>query len=143
MMDNTDHTLLQALTRNARATITELAQTLGLARSTVQSRLDRLEATGAIAGYTVRLGEPARTRIRATVLLQLTPRAAPAVLSRLKTMPEVERAHSSSGRFDLILQLATATTTALDEALDRIGALEGVVSSESLIHLATKIDRAI
>ncbi len=142
-MDDTDHALIRALTANARASVTDLAQALGLARSTVQSRLDRLEASGVIAGYTVRLGEPVRNRIRATVLLQVSPRKGPTVLARLKPLPQVERAHSSSGRFDLILQLACATTSELDEVLDRIGGFDGVVSSESLIHLATKIDRAV
>ena len=143
-MDSTDTRLLQALARNARASVSDLARSLDLARSTVQTRLEKLERDGTIAGYSLRLGEHAATaRIRATVLLQISPRAAPALLSRLRAMPEVERAHSSSGRFDLILQLAAETTTALDETLDRIGAFDGVTRSESLIHLATKIDRAI
>ena len=143
-MDSTDTRLLQALARNARASVSDLARSLDLARSTVQTRLEKLERDGTIAGYSLRLGEhAAAARIRATVLLQISPRAAPALLSRLRAMPEVERAHSSSGRFDLILQLAAETTTALDETLDRIGAFDGVTRSESLIHLATKIDRAI
>lgn len=143
-MDPTDQRLLQALAQNARASVSDLARQLNLARTTVQSRLDRLESNGTIAGYSLRLGDhAAAARIRATVLLQITPRTAPALLSRLRSMPEVERAHSCSGRFDLILQLAAETTTRLDETLDRIGAFDGVTRSESLIHLATKIDRAI
>ena len=143
-MDLMDIRLLQALARNARASVSDLARSLDLARSTVQTRLEKLERDGTIAGFSLRLGDHAVVvRIRATVLLQISPRAAPALLSRLRAMPEVERAHSSSGRFDLILQLAAETTTALDEALDRIGAFDGVTRSESLIHLATKIDRAI
>ena len=51
--------------------------------------------------------------------------------------------HTTSGRVDLLLQLATSSTTELDETLDRIGGIEGVRSSESLIHLATKLDRAV
>ena len=84
MTDDTDRALLAALSQNARATVTELAQTLGLARSTVQLRLERLERSGAIAGYTIRLGDQARPQIRATVLLQLQPRATPGLLARLK-----------------------------------------------------------
>lgn len=121
-----------------------LARRLRVARSTVQARLERLESTGAIAGYTLRLGEAARgARIRATVLLGIEPRAQAGVLSRLKSLPQVERVHTTSGRVDLLLQLATSSTTELDETLDRIGGIEGVRSSESLIHLATKLDRAV
>jgi len=143
-MDAIDKTLLAALAENARAPVAQLARRLGLARTTVQARLDRLEASGTVAGYTIRLGARAgAARIRATVLLQISPRAGPAVLARLKSMPPVERAHTCSGRFDLILQLAADTTAELDQTLDRIGRADGVVSSESLIHLSTRIDRAI
>jgi hypothetical protein len=58
-------------------------------------------------------------------------------------MPEVEIAHTTTGRADLILQIAADTTTALDEVLDKIGMIAGVRGSESLIHLTTKFDRAV
>lgn len=143
-MDDLDRNILAQLSGDARMSVAVLARRLRVARSTVQARLERLESTGAIARYTLRLGEAARgARIRATVLLGIEPRAQPGVLSRLKTLPQVERVHTTSGRVDLLLQLATASTTELDETLDRIGAIEGVRSSESLIHLATKLDRAV
>jgi DNA-binding Lrp family transcriptional regulator len=141
-MDDTDKALLRALTDNGRASVSDLARALHLARTTEQSRLDRLEASGTIAGYTIRLGGKVdKAKIRATVLLQIRPRSTPAILPRLRTMDAVERAVSASGRFDLILQLCTDSTAELDDTLDRIGAIDGVVSSESLIHLGTKIDR--
>ena len=49
--------------------------------------------------------------------------------------------HTTSGRFDLLVQLSADTTEELDGTLDRIGEIKGVRSSESLIHLSTKIDR--
>ncbi|MCV2865413.1 Lrp/AsnC family transcriptional regulator [Albidovulum sediminicola] len=142
-MDELDKTILSQLGADARISVATLARKLKVARSTVQARLERLESTGVIAGYTVKLGEAARQdRIRATILLNIEPRAQAAVLSRLKTIPEVERAHTTSGRVDLLLHVAAASTTILDNVLDQIGALTGVKSSESLIHLSTKIDRA-
>lgn len=143
-MDTLDRQILGQLAADARMSVTQLARTLGLARSTVQARLERLESTGVIAGYAVKLGaEVARNRIRATVLLSIEPRAQPAILTRLKALPPVEAAHTTSGRFDMLLQIATATTADLDEVLDQIGAIPGVKSSESLIHLSTRIDRVL
>ncbi len=143
-MDETDQKLLNALAEDARASVTTLGRELGLARTTVQARLERLERSNVIAGYTVRLGTAEQEqRIRATVLLQLDPRAAPGVVQRLKAMPQVENAVTSSGRFDLILQLTSKSTARLDEILDEIGTLTGVRSSESLIHLSVKIDRGL
>ena len=141
-MDETDRDLLTLLGENARLPVATLARRLGLARSTVQARLDRLEARGVIAGYALRLGAEARPDvIRATVLLTLEPRATPAVLGRLKAIGEVEAAHTASGRFDMVLSLAARSTAALDAALDRIGAIDGVRGSETLIQLSTRLDR--
>ncbi len=143
-MDDIDKTLIRELAGDARTSVSTLARRLGLARTTVQARLERLERSGVIAGYTVKLGDATRlNRIRATVLVQFDPRTGPHVVQRLKSMPEVEVAHTASGRFDLVLQLSTPNTERLDQVLDEIGAIKGVQSSESLIHLSTKIDRAI
>ncbi len=140
-LDDTDHKLLSLLSENARAPVATLARKLDLARTTVQARLDRLESSGAIAAYTLRLGEVARPRIRATALISIELRAGPAVLQKLKTLPAVETVHTCSGRVDLIVQLATDSTAELDDTLDRIGEAKGVKSSESLIHLSTRLDR--
>jgi DNA-binding Lrp family transcriptional regulator len=140
-IDETDRALIAALSENARLPTADLARRLGLARSTAQARIDRLVAGGAIAGFTIKRGAELRAPLRATVLISVEPRAAPAVLSRLRAMPVVETAHTTSGRFDLIVQLSADTTEELDATLDRIGEAQGVHSSESLIHLSTKIDR--
>lgn len=143
-MDELDQCILAQLAQDARVSVAVLARRLKCARSTVQARLERLESSGMIAGYTVRLGEAAREgQIRATVLLTIEPRAQAAILPRLKAVPEVERVHTTSGRVDLLLQLAAASTHQLDAVLDRIGGLPGVRSSESLIHLSTRLDRAV
>jgi DNA-binding Lrp family transcriptional regulator len=143
-LDETDRRLLALLGANARASVAKIGTKLGLARTTVQARLDRLERNGIIAGYTVKLSEDARAgQIRATVLIHITPAAQSAVLRQLERLPAVERVHTTSGRFDLACQLRTQSTLALDETLDRIGEIEGVLAMESLIHLSTRIDRAV
>lgn len=141
-MDETDTTLLALLAENARAPVATLARKLGLARTTVQARIDRLEAQGIITGYTLRLGARVAPKLRATALISIEPRSGPTVMQRLKSLPAVELVHTTSGRFDLIAQIATDSTEDLDETLDRIGDAKGVIKSESLIHLATKLDRS-
>jgi DNA-binding Lrp family transcriptional regulator len=143
-MDDLDRQILAQLGADARISVATLARRLRVARSTIQARLERLETTGIIAGYTVKLGEAARQgRIRATVMLTIEPRAQANVLSRLKSIAEVERVHTTSGRVDLLLQVAAPSTAVLDHVLDQIGEMTGVRASESLIHLSTKIDRAV
>lgn len=143
-MDDLDRALLAQLGLDARVSLSVLARRLKVARSTVQSRIERLESSGAIAGYTVKLGEGARgTLIRASILLTIEPRNQAAILARLKALPEVERIHTTSGRFDLLIQVAAPSTGVLDSVLDTIGVIVGVRASESLIHLSTKLDRAV
>ena len=143
-MDDLDHSILALLGADARISVATLSRKLKVARSTIQARLERLEVSGIIAGYTVKLGEAGRLgRIRATVLLAVEPRSQPNILSRLKALAAVESIHTTTGRVDLLLQVAAQSTSALDEVLDTIGAITGVKSSESLIHLSTKMDRAV
>ena len=142
-MDDLDRNILALLRADARLSLATLARRLKVARSTIQARLERLETNGTIAGYTLKLGEGADpNRLRATVLLTIEPRTQAALLTRLKSISEVERVFTTSGRVDLLLQIACPNTQVLDQVLDQIGAMTGVHSSESLIHLSTKIDRA-
>jgi DNA-binding Lrp family transcriptional regulator len=144
MLDDLDRSIIATLGADARMSVATLARRLKVARSTVQARLERLETTGMIAGYTLKLGEAAREgRLRASVLLTIEPRAQAGILIRLKAIPEVERVWSTSGRFDLLLQIAAANARSLDDVLDQIGAMTGVRSSESLIHLSVRMDRAL
>lgn len=144
VMDDLDRNILGLLGADARMSVATLARRLKVARSTIQARLERLETGGIIAGYTLKLGEEARQgRLRASVLLTIEPRAQAAILTRLKSIAEVERVFTTSGRFDLLMQIAAPNTQVLDQVLDQIGALTGVKSSESLIHLSTRIDRAV
>ncbi|UWR65735.1 Lrp/AsnC family transcriptional regulator [Phaeobacter inhibens] len=139
--DETDQHLLTLLRENARRPVADLARRLGLARTTVQARIERLETSGVISGYTLRTSSQARPPLQATVLISIEPRSGPEVLARLRGLPGVEVVHTTSGRFDLLAQVVAQTTTELDETIDRIGEARGVRSSESLIHLATKLDR--
>jgi DNA-binding Lrp family transcriptional regulator len=143
-MDELDQKLLAALAADSSTSTSRLARRFKVARSTVQARIERMESNGTIAGYTVKLGNVALARrIKATVLLDVEPRESAAVVQKLRAMPEVELVHTTTGRHDLILQIAAETTQTLDEVIDRLGLVQGVKSSESLIHLTTKFDRAV
>lgn len=141
-LDETDRAMLRFLRRDARMATAELARRVGVSRTTAQARLERLERRGVIGGYTVLTGELSDPHaIRATLLVQVEPRATPALVATLGKMREVETLVTTAGRFDMILGIVASGTPALDAALDRIGSLEGVRGMESLIHLTAKIDR--
>lgn len=141
-MDEADRELLSILSANARSSTSRIARELDLSRTTVQARIERLERQGVIRGYTVVKGDAAEEGVlRATALIVAEPRASAGIVSALSTMTEVERLHGAAGRFDLVAELSARGAEALERALDRIGLVDGVRSTESLVHLSVKFDR--
>lgn len=137
-----DQQLLSVLRENARASTAEIARRLKLSRTTVQSRIERLERQGVIAGYTVRVDDEAeRGWIRAHIMITVLPKQAPAVVKSLHAMPEVRTLHSVSGPFDLVALGVTPTVAQMDELTDRIGAIDGVERTTSSIILSAKFER--
>lgn len=137
-----DQRLLAALRRNARASISELARQLDLSRTTVQKRLGQLEASGVIAGYSVRLGQEYRYgTLQAYVSLVVRPRYSAPVAAALERLSEVEAVYTVSGKVDLVAIVRVNSASELDRTLDHIGAIEGVEDTDSAIVLATKFDR--
>ncbi|MGV1917348.1 Lrp/AsnC family transcriptional regulator [uncultured Agrobacterium sp.] len=137
-----DRALLSLLGSNARMPVAELARKLGLSRTTVQARLERLEAEGVIAGYGLRLSENYLSGlVRAHVLITIAPKALAAVTMSLSAIKEVTTLHSVSGSFDLIAVLAAPSIAELDGLIDKIGALDGVERTLSSIILSTRISR--
>jgi DNA-binding Lrp family transcriptional regulator len=115
---------------------------VGRSRTSVQSRLDRLEREGVIVGYSVRVApEHELGAVRAHVMIKVGPKEARAVTAALKAIPQVRVLHSVSGDVDLIAVAATASVAEMDEVIDRIGALDGVERTTSSIILSTKFER--
>jgi len=141
-LDDTDRTLLALLREDARAPVAELARGLKLSRTTVQSRIARLERQGVIAGYTVVVADEIEANlVRAHVLITLAPRQNRAIEQALRKIPELRVLHSVSGPFDLIAIVAAASIGELDSLIDRIGQIDGVERTTSAIVLSTRIER--
>ncbi|MEP9372979.1 Lrp/AsnC family transcriptional regulator [Mesorhizobium sp. KR1-2] len=142
MTTDADRALIALLREDARASTAELARRLGVSRTTVQSRLERLERNGVIAGYSVKLSaDHEKNLVRAHILVTALPKLAAAVEVVLKRIPEVRTLHSVSGNFDMIIVVEAPSVRDLDALIDRIGALEGVERTLSSIILSTRIDR--
>ena len=142
VLDATDIALLALLRDDARMPAAELARKLQLSRTTVQSRIERLERRRVIAGYTVVVPDELEAGlVRAHVLITLAPKRSGAIEVALRKIPEVRVLHSVSGPFDLIAIVAAASIGELDALIDRIGGLDGVERTTSAIVLSTRIQR--
>ncbi len=142
--DPTDLRLIAALRRNARASVTELAATLNLSRATVRTRLERLMDEGTIAGFTVLTrADLTESPVRALMSVAIEGAGADRVAARMLTMPAVQSVHTTTGRWDLIVELSTDSLSALDGTLARIRQLDGVSSSETNLLMSTRRNLAL
>jgi DNA-binding Lrp family transcriptional regulator len=137
-----DRQLLLLLGEDARMPTAVLARKLGLSRTTVQTRLERLEREGIIAGYGVRLSDGYdRGLVRAHVMIVLKTKALGRVVQALRALPEIMSVHSVSGGFDLIAEVAAPSINELDTTIDLIGEVDGIEKTQSSIILSTRFQR--
>ena len=142
VLDAADRALLALLRDDSRAPTAELARKLGLSRTTVQSRMERLQRRRVITGFTVTVPDELEADlVRAHVLITLAPRRSGAIEVALRAIAEVRVLHSVSGPFDLIAIVAATSIGELDALIDRIGGLDGVERTTSAIVLSTRIER--
>lgn len=138
----TDQLLLSLLRDNARASTAQIARRLNLSRTTVQSRIERLEREGVISGYTVRVHDDyERGHIRAHIMITVHPKQMTSVVASLRAMTEVRLLQSVSGAYDLIAVGVVPSVDGMDLLTDRIGAIDGVERTTSSIVLSTKFER--
>ncbi|MBB96717.1 MAG: AsnC family transcriptional regulator [Rhodobacteraceae bacterium] len=141
-MDGTDERIIAALRRNARMSLSDMSQLLGLSRTTLRTRIEKLERDGQILGYSVVLKQDvAEDAVRGMMMLAIQGRGAERILRQLTNLTEVRAVHSTNGRWDLIVEVGTDTLEAFDTVLGRIRRLDGVVSSETSLLLRTSRGR--
>ena len=140
--DDPDARLIDLLRANARMPIAVLARRLGVARSTVQGRLERLERSGLIRGYTVQLAPAVGARqVQAHAMIAVEPQQQALVERTLRAMPAVTTLLTVSGSYDLIAMLAAESTEALDAALDELRECPGVKSTTTSVVLSKRFER--
>lgn len=138
-MDEMDEKLIAALRQNARASLSDLAATLHLTRATVRTRLNKLEARGAIVGYTVVTKEDTlRDPVRGLMMVAIEGRGTDRIIRTLQGMPELRQVWSTNGRWDVIVEIGTATLEEFDNVLFRVRRLDGVTASETSLLLSTR-----
>jgi DNA-binding Lrp family transcriptional regulator len=137
-----DRELIALLRANARESTASIARKLGASRTTVQERIRRLEKSGVIAGYTVRLADTVGAHmLSALVLLNVNARHADRVVRELKARPHVTALRAVSGVFDYVASVEAETTGELDVELDRIGQMNGIERTQTLVVLSNKFER--
>ena len=142
MITPQDEKLLSILRTNARASISDLARLLNLSRSTVQSRMLKLEESGVIKGYSVDYGEAyLNAMVSAHVSIKVKQKLTTKTNLELKQIDAISQLYAISGEFDLIAVVQAQNLEKLSHLLDDIGNLDGVERTTSSVILETKFNR--
>jgi DNA-binding Lrp family transcriptional regulator len=149
-LDALDSRIVLLFATEPRIGVLEASRRLGVARGTVQARLDRLEAAGVITGWApaldpVALGFP----VSAFATLEIAQGAVAAgvtgvghapVASHLRTIPEVLEAHTITGGADMMLRLVARSNADLQRVIDLVVSHPNVSRASTVIVLATEIE---
>ena len=137
-LNTTDRKLLAILRQNARASITTIAQQLGVSRATVQASLGRLLQSNVIQRFTIEVDASAGVDlIKAVMTIEVQGNLTSSVVKALKKMPEIVSLHSTNGAWDLVAQIETTSLPEFDGLLRRTREINGILNSETSILLNT------
>jgi DNA-binding Lrp family transcriptional regulator len=137
-MDEIDRKLIALLRVNARTPVATLSKTLKVSRGTVQNRIDRMIAAGAILGFTLRVRPDAEAeRVRAIMAIAVEGERSGAVLKARRGFPEIDAVHMTNGRWDMLAELNAASLSDFSRLLDGVRLIEGIAATETSLLLTT------
>ena len=136
-LDTLDLALLRGLREHPKAGALELSRRLGVARGTVQARLQRLEDTGVVTGYGPDVDlAAAGFGVQAFVTLEIAQGALADLTAELAAMPGVLEAHATTGSGDVLCRVAARSHADLQQILLQLGRSGSVVRSTSVVALS-------
>jgi DNA-binding Lrp family transcriptional regulator len=144
-MDALDGRLIDLFAADPRVGVLEASRRLGVARGTVQARLDKLASTGVITGWGPDLSpEALGYPVTAFLTLEIRQEAGEAgghdtVGSHLASIPEVLEAHTITGAGDLMVRVVARSNTDLQRVIDQSLGHPAIVRSSTVIALATQV----
>jgi DNA-binding Lrp family transcriptional regulator len=140
-LDALDAKLLALLDAAPRIGVLELSRRLAVARGTVQARLDKLIARGAIKGFGPDVApEAIGFGVTSFVTLEISQRYGhTAVAEHLADIPEVLEAHTITGAGDVLCRIVARSNADLQRVIDQIVGYDGIVRASTIIALAELI----
>ncbi|MEV0621150.1 Lrp/AsnC family transcriptional regulator [Nonomuraea sp. NPDC050404] len=143
-MDDLDTKLLVTMRANPRIGLTELSRLLGVARGTVQARVEKLTNAGVIEDFGPTVSPPkAGYPILAFVWLQIAQGRLDEAVTALRAVPQILEAHGTSGQHDLLCRVVARTTDHLQEIIAHILTSPAIQRTDTTIALSTQIPHRI
>ncbi|WP_323793095.1 Lrp/AsnC family transcriptional regulator [Nocardioides sp.] len=140
-MDDVDRNLITLFADEPRVGVLEASRRLGVARGTVQARLDKLTSSGVITGWGPDLSPDALGfGVTAFLTLEISQAAGhESVAERLAEIPEVLEAYTITGTGDLWCRVVSRSNSDLQRVIDTVLAIDGVQRASTVMALATQV----
>ncbi len=138
-IDDIDEAIVELLRADGRATLAEIGERVGLSAPAVKRRIDRLQRTGVITGFTAlvdhaKLGRPlqAFTELRFAGDTRVDHIAGVA-----RDIPEVEAVFTLAGDPDAVVWLRVRDTAHLTQTIDQLRSTGSITGTKTLMVLNT------
>jgi DNA-binding Lrp family transcriptional regulator len=136
--DALDRALITHLRADGRASLSKLAAVLGVARGTVQNRLDRLIETGTLLGFTARVRDDYDTNaVHAVMMIEVVGKSTTQVIRKLRGLTEIHTLHTTNGNWDLVANIRAGSLAEFDRVLREVRMIDGVANSETSLLLSS------
>jgi DNA-binding Lrp family transcriptional regulator len=134
-LDDTDRKIIDALRADGRISMRTLAARLHISRASAYARVERLEQSGVITGYTVTI-DPQRYGygLSAYVYLKISQHSWKSVREKVLAITEVEHGALVAGESDIVLLIRTRDAGSLrDLLLTKLHQMPGIVSTQTVV----------
>jgi DNA-binding Lrp family transcriptional regulator len=140
-IDDLDTSLLGELQADARVGVLELSRRLGVARGTVQARLDRMIDAGVIRSFSANLNLDALGfRVKAYVTVEVKEGQVVSVVEPLSKINEVLEVHSVAAQGDLLCLIAARSNQHMMDVLEKVLTIPDIARTSTAIVLKTQIE---
>ncbi|MCD6558827.1 Lrp/AsnC family transcriptional regulator [Palaeococcus sp. (in: euryarchaeotes)] len=135
-LDEVDKKILAILQRNSRTPLREISKRVGLAESTIYERIKKLKDNGVIQKFTVILNpESLGFTMLSFILIKSKAGMYARVAKEIMKYPEIVEIYETTGNYDMVVKIRTRNSDELNVFLDRVGEVEGVVATHTMVVL--------
>ena len=139
-MKDLDNQIIALLNRNARMLVTQMARDLGVSRVTIDDHIKKMETSGVISGYTVKLGtEEFRHTVSGWILISVQANKEEHAIEKMIGTPEITRLHTTNGKWDLAAEIQVPTLEHFDAVISKLRQIDGITETDTSLLLSSRI----
>ena len=136
-IDDLDKNILAELVKDASISVPRMSRKININSSVVYSRIKRLVKRGFIKKFTIVVNDEALGfNVKAVIGISMDSKVRHSVLDELFKIPEVGEIIEVTGRFDVLVTVASRALDELHQLIsDKIGKIEGMQKTETFIEM--------